>query len=411
MENNENSNKGSCLYKAFRLSLGLFGLFLICLSILCYFGYKRLSETNDLAVYLSQKLSKPNKYSFTINSFKNSLPLIIAENIVYEKISNVSSLSIKVGELTIYADYLNPKIGTHSFSLSKSSIFIRNPNFLMDCPKLELFGKYKQKQINIASSTFEVFGGKIYLSGNIDTREKPSPYNINAELAELKLQEVLAGTKNKGAFTGNIQGKLDLNSSGGKKSPLNGSANIYISEGTYYKPELIDRVNAALEKIGMKNRLKKYAEMVGSGSFILRGNFKIKGKNYETPNTLISLNSVTINFSGNISSKSGINGTFRVKVKNYSDFCVKVKSEGKNDIDYEISTSDKARIAAIIFRETGKNTEKNIKKEGRKFNKKFNNTANEVYQNSKEGLKESNIKTKRALEKYRKKIKSWWNNK
>lgn len=335
-------------------------------------GYYKLTKTNDLAVFASKKLSKPNKYTINIESFKNTFPIIIGNNVKYKKISDISTLTIDINELVVYPDYLNPKIGTHSFLFNNASMILQNKKFLMDANNIFLSGKYSNKNIEIASSTWKVFGGKIYLSGDIDTKKRPSPYKVIADLIYVRLEDILVGTKHRGLYTGKVYGKLDLQSTTAKKSPLNGKAKISITNGTYYKPELIIRINKALRKIGLHNTLKDFAENVASSSFSLNGDFIIKNQSYETRNAEIKTPWSLIKFSGIIGPKSAINGTFVIKVKDYSEFTIKVKGSNSKNLNYKISDSDKARLASIFIREVGKATGKQIKEDGKKSNKKFN---------------------------------------
>lgn len=369
----EAENKTSCLGKIFLTFLSLFFVLFLCLIALIGWGYYELKYTNDLAVYVSKKLSRPNKYSIEIQSFKDTFPLITGNNVSYRKISNVSTLTINVNELTIYPDYIDPKNGTQSFIFSNASMFLQSEKFLMNAKPIELSGKYNQKHIYIASSTWNVFGGKIYLSGHIDTSIRPSPYEISADLIYVRLQDILEGTKNKGLYTGDIYGKLNLQSSTGKKSPIYGKASLSITNGSYHKPELIIRINSALRKIGLHNTLRDLPERVGSSTFSLNGDFNLIENAYETKNTIIKTPWSLIRFSGLIGPKSALNGTFIIKYKDYSDFTIKVNGKDSKHMSYRVSDSDKARIASIFMRELSKGTGKQIKQEGHRANRRVNN--------------------------------------
>ena len=369
----EAENKTSCLGKIFLTFLSLCLVLFLCLIALIGWGYYELKYTNDLAVYASKKLSRPNKYSIEIESFKDTFPLITGNNVSYRKISNVSTLTINVNELTIYPDYINPKNGTQSFIFSNASMFLQSEKFLMNAKPIELSGKYNQKHIYIASSTWNVFGGKIYLSGHIDTSIRPSPYEINADLIYVRLQDILEGTKNKGLYTGDVYGKLNLQSSAGKKSPIYGKASLSITNGSYHKPELIIRINSALRKIGLHNTLRDLPERVGSSTFSLNGDFNLIENAYETKNTIIKTPWSLIRFSGLIGPKSALNGTFIIKYKDYSDFTIKVNGKDSKHMSYKVSDSDKARLASIFMRELSKGTGKQIKQEGHRTNRRVNN--------------------------------------
>ena len=371
--NDSPDNKVSCLGKIFYAFFAVFFILCFCLLAILGWGYYKLNYTNNLAVYASKKLSRPNKFSIEIGSLKNTLPIITAENVIYKKISNVSTLTICVNELVTYPDYLNIKKGTHSFEFNSASMFLQNHKFLMDAKNIQLYGKQKEKDIYIASSTWNVFGGKIYLSGHIDVGKRPSPYEIKADLVYIRLQDILNGTKNKGLYTGDVYGKLDLKSEAGKKSPIYGTASLSITNGTYHKPELVLRINSALRKIGLHNTLKDLAVTVGSSTFSLNGDFKLIGNAYETDNTEIRTPWSYIRFSGVIGPKSALNGTFRIKYKDYSDFTIKVNGEDRKNMSYKISDSDKARLASIFIRELSKGTEKQIKQEGHRTNRRLNN--------------------------------------
>ncbi|MBQ2593311.1 MAG: hypothetical protein II567_08555, partial [Candidatus Riflebacteria bacterium] len=80
-----------------------------------------------------------------------------------------------------------------------------------------------------------------------------------------------------------------------------------------------------------------------------------------------------IRFSGVIGPKSALNGTFRIKYKDYSDFTIKVNGEDRKHMSYKISDGDKARLASIFIRELSKGTEKQIRQEGHRTNRRLNN--------------------------------------
>ena len=367
------NNKVSCLGKTFLAFFAVFFILCFCLLAILGWGYYKLNYTNDLAIYASKKLSRPNKFNIEIGKFKNTLPIVTAENVVYKKISDVSTLTISVEELVAYPDYLNIKNGTHSFQFNNASMFLQNHKFLMDAKNIQLFGKQKGKDIYIASSTWNVFGGKIYLSGHIDVGKRPSPYEVKADLVYVRLQDILEGTKNKGLYTGDLYGKLELQSETGKKSPIYGTASLSIANGTYYKPELIIRINSALRKIGLHNTLKDLAESIASSTFTLNGDFKLIGNAYETDNAEIRTPWSCIKFSGVIGPKSALNGTVRIKYKDYSEFTIKVSGENRKHMSYKVSDGDKARIASIFIREVSKGTGEQIKKEGHRTNRRLNN--------------------------------------
>ena len=371
--NNQQSHKMSFIGKIFILFFSLCFIFFFALLAFLGWGYYKLTRTNDLAEYASEKLSRRNKYSINIEHFKNTLPIITAENVIYKKISDVSTLTISVEELVTYPDYLNIKKGTHSFQFNNASMFLQNHKFLMDAKNIQLYGKQKEKDIFIASSTWNVFGGKIYLSGHINVAKRPSPYEIKADLIYVRLQDILEGTKHKGQYTGDVYSKLDLQSEAGKKSPIYGNASLSITNGTYYKPELILRINSALRKIGLHNTLKDLAESVASSSFSLNGDFKLIGNAYETDNTELRTPWSLIRFSGVIGPKSALNGTLRIRYKDYSDFTIKVSGEDRKHMSYKISDGDKARLASIFIREVSKGTGEQIRKEGHRTNRRFNN--------------------------------------
>ncbi len=373
---NEQNKRTSCLGKIFILLFSFCFIACFCLLIILGYAYYKLTQTNDLAIYISKKLSRPNKYTLEIEELKNTFPLITATNVGYKKQSNISSFSVDVNELIIYPDYLNPKIGTHSFQIINGSMYLKKPKFLMNSENIQLFGKYNSNHIYIASSTWQTFGGKIYLSGHIDCTKKPSPYEIDADLVYVRLEDILKGTKNKGLYTGNVYGKLELQSSAPRE--VNGLARLSITNGTYNKPELVVKINNALHKIGLHSTLKDLAETVASNSFSLNGDFKIINQAYETNNAIIRTPWSFVKFSGTIGPKTALNGTFVIKYKDYSDFTIKVKGKNSKNMDYTISDSDKARLVSIIFREISKGTELRIKKEGKRSNKKFNSSVNEI---------------------------------
>ena len=340
--------------------------------------YYTLTQTNDLPIYLSKKLSKPDKFTINIDSLKNTFPIITANNVRYDSLSKVSSLSFNLNELTIFPDYLSPKTGTHSFQISSGTMLFQKPKLLMNCDNIDLFGKYCNKQIYIASSTWNLYGGKIYLTGHIDTGKKPSTYELCGELSKIKLQDILARTKNKRTFTGEISGSISLNNINHNTTPPFGKAALSIFNGTYNKPELATKINSALHKIGLQSSFKDLADTVASSTFVLKGDFLIDGKKYATENAVIITSWSTIKFSGIIGPKSALNGTFIINYKNYSSFTIKVNGTNSKNLNYKISDSDKAHLTSIIFREISKGTEKRIKREGKRTNLRFNTKRNHI---------------------------------
>lgn len=403
----EEKKKNSSCLKKIALLLLVFSILAICIFFSAGFWlYNKVTKTNDLAVFLGKKLSRQNKYSITIGSFTNTLPIITANNVCYETKGKISSLSVNIGELAIYPNYYSPKVGTHSFLLSSASMHLKRPNFLVDSKQMVLSCQYnpKYKQIFIASSAIEAFSGKLYISGNIDTNQKPSNYDLSARLVYLKLEDILKGTKNNGRFSGDIYGTLRLFNLEQNKKSFNGEASLSITNGSYNKPELFEKVCSALKKIGLESKLREFAMDIASGTFSMAGDFKIKSNSYETNNCEIKHKFGIIKFKGVIGPKSAINGAFRVKIKSYSDFEIKANGPDNKNMKYEISDSDKARIASIILREASKVAELTIKEESKRFNRKLNDT----YESSKDSARDAKNSASKRLKKVGNKIKNWF---
>lgn len=391
-----------CLFLAFTIVLSLLGIGIV---------YYELTQTNDLAVYASKKLSRAGRYTFDIAHFKNTLPLITAESVSYKKISDVATFTVNANELVIYPDYSALMIGTHSFTLNGASLYLKKRNFLVDSPHITLNGKYnpENRQIVIASSTFDVFRGKMYISGNIDTTKRPNAYDLTSKLIYVRLEDILEGTKHKGVFTGDVYGDLRLYTHGEqRKAPLYGSTSLSITNGTYCKPELFEKICIALHKVGLRSKLEGFASDIASGTFSLNGDFKIDNNSYITENCEVRLKFGTVYFTGTIGPKSALNGTFRVQIKNYSSFEVKVNGPDSKHMKYDISDSDKARIASIIIREASKSAETSIKAEGRRFNRRMNDSFKDAYEDAKEASQDIGRGTSKALKKIGDKIKGWF---
>ena len=376
MKTNEVEQKQRIKYSLSEKLLFVFVLFLFVLTSSLLLGsgwlYYSLTQTDDLPKYLSNKLSRPNKYRIKIESIKNTLPIVTANNITYNSLNKVSSLSFNINELTIYPDYLNFATGTHSFQISSGTLHFRRSKLLINSNNIEAFGKYCNKTTYIASSSWDLFGGKARISGQIDSNVKPAEYDLYAELYHVRLQNILANSKNKGSFTGEIFGSIKLNNKTKDRSSPFGTATLSIYDGTYYKPELAEKINNALHKIGMQSKLKDLGETVASSSFILKGDFLIDGKIYVTENAVIRTPWCRIKFSGIIGPKSAINGTFVINFKHYSSFNIKVYGPDSKNLNYKISDKDKAQLASIVFREASKGTEQQIKNEGHRTNRRFN---------------------------------------
>ncbi len=65
------------------------------------------AQTQDMPKYLSEKLSRPGKYSIKIENIISSFPIIICNNITYTSLKSVASLSFKIKELKVNPDYSN----------------------------------------------------------------------------------------------------------------------------------------------------------------------------------------------------------------------------------------------------------------------------------------------------------------
>lgn len=387
MENNEVEKQKVIKYTFLEKLVFVFILifFVFTSSLLLGSGwlYYTLTQTDNLPKYLSEKLSRPGKYTIKIESIKNTLPILTANNINYNSLSKVSSLSFNINELIVYPDYLNFATGTHSFQISSGKMLFRRSRTVIYSDNFELFGKYKNKHINIASSTWNLFGGKAYITGNINTNIKPATYDLYAELYRVRLQDILANSKNKGSFTGELFGNIRLNNESKEHSSPFGTAYLSIYNGTYYKPELVDKINNALHKIGMQSIFKDFAETVASNSFILKGNFLIDGKTYVTENAVIHTPWSKIRFSGVIGPKSAINGILTINFKHYSSFDIRVYGTNSKNLNYKISDKDKAQLASIFLREASKGTGKQIKKEGHRTNRNINSGINKLGKNIK----------------------------
>ncbi len=392
METNEikqqKKNNNYSFDKILFTSLLLFFIFSSSILIAGGWLYYTLTQTDNLPKYLSEKLSKPGKYTVKIESLKNTFPIITGNNISYNSLNRVSSLSFNIKELVVYPDYINPEIGTHSFEISSATLLFRRPKFTINSEDIELFGKYSQKQIYIGSSTWKLFGGNAYITGHVDTSKKPAAYNLYGELYHVRLQDILARTKNKGTFTGKIFGSVKLNNIENRTTPPFGMATLSVYEGTYYKPELVDKINSALHKIGLQSKLKNLAETVASSSFVLKGDFLIDGKTYVTENAVIMTPWSRIKFSGIIGPKSALNGTFVINYKDYSSFVVRVYGSNSKNLNYKISDRDKAQLASILFREVSRGTGRQMKDEGRRTNRKFNFGLDRLGRKTKKFLKD-----------------------
>ena len=331
-----------------------------------------LGKIDDLPKYLSEKLSRPGKYSIKIESIKNSFPNIIGNNITYKSLKGVASLGFKINELTVNPDYSNFELGTHSFRISKGRLLFRRRKFLLKSYDIEMEGQYSQKQVYIASSTWKMFGGNALINGCIDTKAKPSRYNLCAELFALRLEDILSNTKNKGSFTGNISGLIKVSNESDDPSFVFGTAYLSVFNGTYNQPKLVDKINNAFHKLGLQSILKDVAETIASSPFLFRGDFLINGKSYLTENAVFKTPWGTVKYIGRIGPKSALNGILIVYFKNYSSFTIRINGSNTSNLNYKITDADKARLASIILREASKETEKQIKHDGRKTNRKIN---------------------------------------
>ncbi len=332
-----------------------------------------LGQTNDLPKYLSEKLSRPGKYTIKFGSIENSFPTITGKNITYNSLRKVSSLSFNIKELIVNPDYSNLEVGTHSFKISGGNLFLRRRKFVLNSNDIAVDGLYRQKQVYIASSTWKLFGGRAYITGHVDTKAKPSRYNLCAELYSVRLDKILSNTKNKGSFTGDVFGMINLNNYSENPSFLLGNAYLYVYNGTYNKPELVDKINNAFHKLGLQSKLKDLAVTIASSPFIFKGEFLINGNMYLTENAFFKTPWGTVKFFGRIGPKSAIDGVLVVYFKNYASFTVKINGSNSKNMNYRISENDKARLVTILLREASKETEKQIKKDGRRTNRKINN--------------------------------------
>ena len=332
-----------------------------------------LAQINDLPKYLSEKLSRPGRYSIKIESITNSFPTITGNNISYNSLSKVSSLSFKIKELIVNPDYSNLEVGTHSFNISKGKLFLRRRKFLLKTLCKGLEGQYCQKQVYIATSTWELFGGRAYIAGQIDTKARPSRYNLGGELFAVRLEDIISNTKNKGSFTGDISGMIKVSNESDDPSFVFGTAYLSIYNGTYNQPKLVDKINNAFHKIGLQSLLKDVAETIASSPFIFSGDFLINGKSYLTENAVFKTPWGTVKYFGRIGPKSALNGVLVVYFKHYSSFTIRINGSSTSNLNYKISDGDKARLATIILREASKETEKQLKNDGRRTNRKINN--------------------------------------
>ena len=188
MEEIEKKESG-CIWKIFKAFIYLGIFIVVIIAGVIGWAYYELEHTNDLEKFASKKLSRPGKYDITIKNFQQLLPTLVADNVEYVHHRRNSSFTIDVSKLTIVPDLTTaPKIGTHTFTFQNASMYFKRPNFFFDCKDLQLEGKYSQKHVYIATSTWDVFRGKIFLSGHIDTNLKPSPYEITATLRKVKLE-------------------------------------------------------------------------------------------------------------------------------------------------------------------------------------------------------------------------------
>ena len=344
-------------------------------------------KIDDLPKYLSEKLSRPGKYLIKIESIKNSFPNIIGNNITYTSLKGVASLGFKINELTVNPDYSNFELGTHSFRISNGRLLFRRRKFLLKSHDIEMEGQYCQKQIYIASSTWKMFGGNACINGCVDTKAKPSRYNLCAELFAVKLEDILANTKNKGSFTGNVSGLIKVSNESDDPSFVFGTAYLSVFNGTYNQPKLVDKINNAFHKIGLQSILKDVAETIASSPFLFRGDFLINGKSYLTENAVFKTAWGTVKYIGRIGPKSALNGILVVYFKHYASFSIRINGSNTNNLNYKITDADKARLASIILREASKETEKQIKHDGRKTNRRINDGFKNLGKETKKFLK------------------------
>lgn len=338
------------------------------------------AQTQDLPKYLSEKLSRPGKYSIKIENVISSFPIIIGNNITYTSLKSVASLSFKIKELKVNPDYSNYELGTHSFKITNGKFLFRRPKFFLYSNKLAMDGLYSQKQVYISSSTWELFGGRAYIAGHIDTKAKPSRYNLYAELFAVRLEDILSQrkNKNKGSFTGDISGMIKVNNYSENPSFLLGTAYLSIYNGTYNQPKLVDKINNAFHRIGLQSKLKDVAGTIASSSYIFKGEFLINGNTYLTDNAVFKTPWGMVKYKGRIGPKSAINGIFVIYFKHYSSFAIRINGSNSKNLNYKISDGDKAHLASILLREASKGTEKQIKNEGRRTNRRINNGINKL---------------------------------
>ena len=172
---------------------------------------------------------------------------------------------------------------------------------------------------------------------------------------------------------GDVFGMINLNNYSENPSFLLGNAYLYVYNGTYNKPELVDKINNAFHKLGLQSKLKDLAVTIASSPFIFKGEFLINGNMYLTENAFFKTPWGTVKFFGRIGPKSAIDGVLVVYFKNYASFTVKINGSNSKNMNYRISENDKARLVTILLREASKETEKQIKKDGRRTNRKINN--------------------------------------
>ena len=364
--------KHICLNKTFFVLLLVLFVFPSIILLADGWGNFNLAQINDLPKYLSEKLSRPGKYSIKIESVINSFPTVIGNNITYNSLSGVSSLSFKIKDLTVNPDYSSFELGTHSFNISKGRLFLRRRKFILNSECTGMGGQYCKKQVYIASSSWNLYGGKAFINGYIDTKARPSRYNLGAELFAVRLEDILSNTKNRGLFTGDISGIIKVSNESDDPSFVFGTAYLSVFNGTYNQPKLVDKINNAFHKIGLQSTLKDVAETIASSSFIFRGDFLINGKSYLTENAVFKTPWGTVKFFGRIGPKSALNGVLVVYFKHYSSFTIRINGSNTNNLNYKITDSDKARLATIILREASKETEKQLKSDGRRTNRKIN---------------------------------------
>ena len=381
-----------------RLSIICLGIFVvILLNGFNWQDFNPFENPAKLAEILSEKLSKPGEYSVQIERINKTFPEFVANHISFNKASDTEFMLATIGELTLIPDFNNTEIGTHSFVLKNGSLLFRNDKFMFDSPNFQLSGNFQQQQIYVASSSFDAFGGRIELIGHADISKAPYSCELDANLIFLKLEDVLKGTQNQGMMTGRIYSRLKLRGATDKKSPIYGNANVVLADATYNNPEFIKRVNDGLHSIGIRSSLHEIIDDFEKHQFSLFADFDINDKVYTTNNMVAYFEHSKVTYAGSFGPGSDINGTLHVKFKDYSTFEIKV-SGSKSNLNYDISSSDKAQIASIVLREIGKDTEQSIKAEGKRFNMKTKKT-----------LKDWNIKSKNQLDEWGHKLNKWFN--